>query len=421
MSRRTFLKGVRNKALGLAATAAVGGPTAIGAKWVKDEMDRRSAPIEKKFARNNLEEFLPFFQATQDFLGTYRRLPQYSEYRYGSVDPVSILRFVSNSGSIDNGDKKNLLEGWGVLSEQAVERAKEKVGKIHIDTTNGLPDTQDSVRAAYLRYAEVFPYDVLVAPDNLLITHGEGWYMGHEKYRPEDTGMKMALASPANDIDNFYVQAMHEHGHALQSKWLAGKPFVDRKAYFDFLTTRTQKIKEVVDNYFSLDWDDAQTFSDGHVLVLGSPIDMNKIRKHEADMVEYGCSFPEIEGEQMNDVSFRFNRIAHAIGKKYLEARTKEKNGQKLTKNESSLIYYVSDFFIETVINELDHYFVGPVQKAKGGIPSSTEDVGFPDSIMTKANLAIQQARLRTFSTFSPEEVENPDASFHALQRHLIA
>src|SRR3989344_5499118 len=133
ISRRQFLrKGVKLAKVS-AAVAVVGGPVGLVGKVVKDAVDQRSAPTEEKFAKYGLEDFLPFHLSAKELMKTYRRLPTFAEYKFGSADPQNILERLDNGGSLDEVSLRNIREGWGTSIDQAQELAQKKVEGVRIE------------------------------------------------------------------------------------------------------------------------------------------------------------------------------------------------------------------------------------------------------------------------------------------------
>lgn len=102
-----------------------------------------------------------------------------------------------------------------------------------------------------------------------------------------------------------------------------------------------------------------------------------------------------IPDDKKDDVIYRYNRLSHHYGGLLM----KWSSQKTLTEQEKYFRFDLSLVPLKTSpINELYHYFTGPVQKKDGGLPSRYDQIADLGSPLVMANLQIQSARLSTFS-----------------------
>lgn len=383
------------------------------------------SPHQELFEQLGLGHFYPFYRTALELHSTYGTPLPYCDYvdMGTDFDPYHLLFSLDLTSRLENDKLQRIGDNWGIHANRVSEHAREKVAKLDIKfATAGINVNTEVVREAYRTYANVFPFEVVNAADVLYVTVDTSSYNGGRVQRGvQHEPPLMWLISPQSDRERFFVQAMHEHSHAGQSKWDINKPYIEMGKYAEFLRLRTQVIKEVLDKYFALNWQDARGFKSGSLLVEHGEfpnqqtiVDMeNYLSQNASD-----ASFPP--DPQTTDGIYRFNRLGHMIGQCLLRARL---NAGEIHKRGG----WVPDLLgndkireiVRRIIFEFDHYLDGPVQKPGGGFPSGVEEVADHNGPISNANLEIQLARLKTFSALSADELINTDSSLRALQQHF--
>lgn len=418
LNRRTFLK--------LGAATAIGTIATVGAtqlvKAILSASEYAALSPQEKLEANGLKAFIPFYEAGKALRETYRTVPLMSVGADFYWDPFSLVESVSRGRQLEQRLQDRLLLGWGEKMESRVKMAKQKVAGMTIEINSGFSDTEEDVRKELLLYSEIMPAHVIMMPSHVIVLPGGGNYDFYSFDAKGQHDAKIRVSSLANSRDNFYVTLFHEAVHA-EANWVEGKPYVDRQAWLELKTLHLQKIKETLDIYASLNWTEARKFKNGDALVLYTgQMDNASLDKGEQRFKEeFGVvleEMGEIEDERALP-AFRYNRLVHAALKN--RVRILGLSEEKRTEQDKRFINPVFEPWelISAGVLELDHYFVGPVQRKEGGLPSAIHPPADRTSIITKANMDIQMARMRAFSVFSSDDLRDFNSMVAALRKSL--
>ncbi|MBI4084851.1 MAG: hypothetical protein HY431_02995 [Candidatus Levybacteria bacterium] len=428
LSRRKFVGGVA----GLTAAGAIAtGSYKLGQERLRDKISaEKPAPelIESRFREAGLREFVSFYASQQEWQKTYGlTFPCTCE----SQSFPAILDRVANGDPSGNDTLlEKLRQPWGKEQGTREKKALERVAQTDFEI-NGTKDTKDSLREFYELFATCFPTLIITAPNKIRVRPGSsgGYYGPKFDSFGQQREVKLEFGSPAETgEESFYVALYHEIMHAFKDDWIPAIPYMSQKEFASSLTTEANLAKNYLDRYFSLPWEAAQRFKHGGPILVhqSAAPSLAVIEDLETAFAGYGYELPEITMQQNTDQLYRYNRIVHAIGNNLLTLRAKDPSD--LTDNDRWYLFTYdhgehSDpkamkSLINQVIAELDHYFVGPVQKVGGGFPGDELPVMDAQSQLSLANQQIQLGRLPVISSLAPAEYAADP--FGAIRKKLL-
>ena len=402
ISRRDFFRGVAGAAAGALASTIVVPPiikTAID-NWNYDNLS-----LEDKFKDGGIGEFYPFYTMAKTGLERYRALPDYTFFSSSYFDLFSLLNTFDNSGGrMDQILSNRLKDGWATGLEETNRLAKAKAAALKIEIGGDVEDTEEVVRRAYSRLINVFPYHGLITPNKLVISGRGGeisWAGIPEPY--------IRAESPTRDLEGFFRTLMHELTHG-EVNWTAGKPYIKKEDLIKYQMTRTKICFETFDTCFLGNWEDAKVFKEGQPLLMVTAMDptlAETIRLEDRLRKERGIdvNMYKLDEGQMKDTTYRYNRYVYTVVNLGLTAVQKNSNDYDYNKCAGR------------VMEEIDHYLVGPIQREGLGLVGKNHPPVWPDSYLTKANETLNLARWRTYSTLSPQELIDFPTANAALRR----
>jgi hypothetical protein len=350
-----------------------------------------------------LEDFSRLYDETsecQRIFGT----TLYEEHYY-------VLEFaVRSMPYADMNERARLRDGWGGKKAQARDDAKEKVKGMDIDISETpTQDTKDGVRALLNRFAEYFPALIMASPNRVktLLAQGGGYIAGDEVAFSSLTYREQAP-----------LVALHEFTHGFEHNWEATKPYIDRKGYAEYAAKKAHFVKETFEKWLNLPWDHATTYRFLQPLLRYDYPD-NEDFKKLIDQLEaqYGTQIDiplDTDPEKAKDYVYRYNRLAHYLGRQMVKTAQKRKDGQILDKNEVAIRQDSNTIrLMKLALQDINHLFVDPVVTKYDELTSNITDLFFGGSYLHTANEQIQETRLRVYSLLPP------NASFADLRRAL--
>jgi hypothetical protein len=360
----------------------------------KSEIEKSKVNVEQilgqKFAQ--IYEFAEQMQQKYRYSSANFLTPL--ETSLGSINLFEMLRAVGQFGKIPQTEEiiRALKEDWGPKSEEERNQAVEN--RINSFIIKDIQDRSPEPVRAFLRdFSNVFPYHILALPDNINTgnTGGAG-------------GNYTNIHYPTN-AEGAVVVLLHEGMHQVNGRWKNLKPFISQEAFLNFILKDLEMVGQTADAYFQSPWEQAKSFKTDTPLINFGGRDTHNISDIEKDYPDY--KLDGMNDEDKKSDTLRRNRLMHYIGQTFYLFFKEGKSEASLTNNQKRLIENPDNIaFMQSVLGEIEHYFVGPVQKSDkllGGLPMKSEQLPSPDSIFVKNNEQLQKARLAAFSTLPPE------------------
>lgn len=370
----------------------------------------------ERFENLGLESFVPFHESATVLKQMYGVSPN---YLCNGVPLVEILNGVAIGANSTKPDiLRELQMPWGEKKSEVVEEAHRKLDNLEIKCIDDVSPSQiEKVYQLHTDMANVFPVLTITAPNILEIssaTGGGGTYV----YPTDDAEAKITANVGASD-DDLLVIFYHEQVHAFEDSWMNALPYMSKEDFANLLVTQSEAVRKVFDTYFSLPWEKARDFKSGQPLwpkgLTPDPDVIDNLTKRflssASDRERYSLLARDEDWE-------RYNRILHMIGKKVKAIRMKESEElsisektfieeyDKPTGDDPELIFKTH---MSRCVDELYHYFVGPVQRSEGGLPDSSNPPNYNGSLMTRLNIEIQSARLLVVSSIPREDcIDDP-------------
>lgn len=376
---------------------------------------------EEKFKEGGLGDFFLLYNELSKGISWYRVMPEFYYIKgayYGNL--YNILDRYNNG--IHNGNKTDshlisrVNDDWGSGLGERSKLVNGKIKSLEISIVEGAPDKKEDVRTAYARLGAIFPAYVLMAPDRLVINNGGG-HINLASKNPD-----IAIESPARDLEGFFRTGLHELAHT-ETNWIVGKPYVDKKAYINYQIARVKSCFSVFEKCYGGSWQESMEFKEGAPLltVWAGEQSMESMERLERNLLDkYGVDVTkyQLDEEKMGDISYRYNRYVYAaihqvistlLGKTYDDQTWPERN-------------YISNVYnplAMRVMGEIDHYLVGPIQRAFGGLVGKNHPPDKPESFLTKVNERLNLERWRAYSTLNKSELVDFPTANAALRRRL--
>ncbi len=336
-SRRDLFK------LGGLVIGSVAAGTRLG-RWLGLDVDLKKQTPEERLTANGLEDFIPLHLSINDLWTTYG-INFNSDHSkmdfFGAVDKAS--RFADQSTALV--DKLN--KGWA--SEHSptdlAQAAQKKAAEINIAGLENTTAETAAVRGGYNKLAQLFPALVLGGPTTLEVLEAGGGIGGNTLY----------IVSPHKDRVGFFVGGVHELGHIGDDPEKI-KPYTDKIKFLAYTTEQVHQIKKVLDNYFSLDWEQAKAFKHGSPLIQpGEGINTGRLWQMAHGQLSEKIITQLPAEEIFNNKELLFNWLIHAAGKHCL-SQPYANNYQNHDLAKSNDLQYL----LGAAVKELLHYFVGP-------------------------------------------------------------
>ncbi len=371
-------------------------------------IDTSPAEPFEQFERQGLGDFYPFYEQITAIQDVYGIAPHITS-RGGDV--TKLFGEVAAGIEPSRPDIMRELQGpWGEQKDAAVEAAHQKIEELDVQFAEDVtPFHQERIHQICVELANAFPVLLVTAPGVLAVSGFSGGG-GTYQYRGYDsTGNTVhdgqINAAVGNTIDDARVILYHESVHAFEDAWTEARPYMSKEDFAHLLVVELEAVHEVLDTYFSLPWWEARAFK------YGEPLMPSWLTPEQAvvDRLEKRFILLAEEDERRTlmlpvEDSERYNRVLHAIGRKVKTIRAKdpedlsglERRFIEEYDNEQGSSFKAQ---LQSSVDELYHFFVGPVQRDGGGFPDRIHPPDGDGSMMTRLNTKVQAARLLAISS----------------------
>lgn len=416
--RRTLIKTALK--WGAAATAAGLGYRPV-TEYITDRniiANRNEEGMKRLYEESGVADIFPVWKARNDFYNTYGVYPP-----IGNINDLASMAHSIATGYENNTMLDLVHNGWAEKKADVKELAQQKVESIKVKIDEGLEDTPEFARNAYRKLAEIFPANVLAAPNMLHIVHGGG-SIKQPTFEDQDGALK--IESPKKDLEGFFRSGMHELMHAAES-WQRIKPYVTRKEYADYLAYETQALKDIFDQFANLPWDEARKIKDLDKGIMPEHVapEISKITQEEERLKkEYGLDIDEAASclpDLQGDKTYRYSRLiwfgAHYRKMMHENKLSEKEKQQVMGKEDKFLRDYEISYLLSRVGNDLLHFFVGPVQREGGGLTGLGIAPEYAGKFIPEMNKKVQLARFKAFSTLPPDTLDNFDVAAQIVRQ----
>lgn len=249
----------------------------------------------------------------------------------------------------------------------------------------------EKMRKRFMDIATLFPHSGNLGLYRIKLS--EKFYASANKLAP-DLSLNINLAEP--------VAFLHEIFHTLEGAYLheGFLQYADEANYYLYLSERIKAIYDVISFWIDQCSNDSykMLMKDGNVLFSYHLVFYDGI-KDESDFYEELNQLFNQQGLQKYKA--RASQIINNSSKDYYKGTT-DYDFLNVAWN-----LYLSDCFtgkaelarphiiLARLLNELDHYFIGPVQKDGGGLPTNFSELSLNQ--LSKANIRVNSAFLRFF------------------------
>ncbi|MBI4067268.1 hypothetical protein HY407_02700 [Candidatus Gottesmanbacteria bacterium] len=380
VSRRRFLR--------FGVTAAAAGVTGAALGATVPEIVSPPPTELQRLQSLNLADYYGILLKYRLLRNTFQAAPNFADSNIWSLEKA--LEQAAQGKLITSENEIDVLsQKIGTEKDQAVTKAHEIVDSLEVEGH----DPQE-VKAALHTLANVMPIALIaMTPNNKITISGDQGGSGNSA--------TMSLPSPT-DRQKFFVSALHEFSHRLEANWMRYAQYVDKNKLINYWETTLDNVYRLAKTFFTLPWDEAKHFKRGSMLMISCPNDFDLDRTEKRLSMYAPNPYNPGEMPQEHDIddnsrrSYRFNKLSHHYGKLLLDWNSKA----KLSEEEDRLRYDIGLAKMKSsVIGEIYHFFTGPVQKEKGGLPPTDTEIGDISSPINLSNLQVQQARLAAFST----------------------
>ncbi len=425
LSRRRVLELGAAVAAGLVLPKAV--ETARGAVEVPS-FPESEAELVKRFERYGLEEFVPFYNSVAALRETYGVEPKIS---CRGEDILTLFDRVAQGiqpGYHDVSKRiiEELQQPWGEEKDRAVEVAHEKMTALDIQFAEGVDEhRREMTYQVCADIANTFPLLAIAAPSTLEVNSDPwgGGFIGRDydgEGNPTGDGAIIISAGSSVSIDDMRVVRYHEGMHSFDYRWVEeARPYISKESFVHFLATETGVVRRTLDAYFSLPWEKARSFKYGDSLMPFALLPHSSIIDGlEERFMTFADNEEQVAFTADSEDQERYNQLLHAIGRKLVTVRAKafdelsDQEKEFIKEYDKPLHWENSSGFkthMSRIVEELRHFYVGPVQKAGGGFPDYVTPPDHSESLMTRLNIEVQSARLGVVSSLSSEDyINNP-------------
>lgn len=335
----------------------------------KNETDRLN--------EGNLTEFIPLYFAQRRFREKYGYAP------FARV--TNILEDVGSGTSVTDELLHTVSEGWNTELDHT-EALKKRIDSIKI--IDGSAEEITVQRELLRTVSKVLPLHILALPDEMKLVDAGGSMGMHD--------MTLVTAARNDRYDNAVISLIHESEHAFQMRFETIKKYIPKEKYSEYLTAYLRVIEATLDQWRNLSEEDALSCKYGYPLLAFYLPDKNDIDSHDEreskihTLTLWEHEFLKESEQEKNlaigeDWSRRFSRVVFYALRKASD--------NSLIRNEQ-----IFKECMQEAVEEVSHFFVGPVQSSQGAFPKTEMDV-VGGSFLTWQNIGLQQARFAFFST----------------------
>jgi hypothetical protein len=308
---------------------------------------------------------------------------------------------------------------WGVLYDKSIEIARNGVSSIDFRPEEDSIDVSET-RNRYEILANVFPSFVCLLSEvknGVLVGKSGGW--------ANPNGIRTS-AEQEGTLN--FVSDIHEMQHLADMNPDKILKYVKQEDFIRYIEMNLDAIYLILHTWAGLSPDEALRFKENKPLLFMSddqidhfgprlgrietriPPIVNAIisnkRPHQStdlarieDMLKIPTNILTMDNA---DIFIRLNLVVHQTLKRFIQIRRDLDRGITLSESDQfilndpdlhGLLKYAQD--------ELHHFFVGPPQKAHGGMLNSHSEIFDAGWVLNSANLMVHSARLKAFSRVS--------------------
>lgn len=346
-------------------------------------------------------------EGLEEYIDTYKSMRKLSDtFLVNTVyDGLFFDLFMVANGSqeyLPSGKIEEYKKEWGTDRSTAIKDASDKARRLKISQ---VPEgqTPEQERQVLLALAKVAPPYVLCMQEDAPITFLEGGGEGF-LHEPKFTSIKNKKYAG--------VTALHEGEHMFSVGWSTVTQYLDKQKFLKYVQAYADTVYIALEKVVNEPATNIYTAKDGKpLLMLYLPEDENEKRKKMEEIKKWEEMFVSPSNQtfpagvrfqdEAQEAEFRYNRVAYHICKKLYEIQKKVEKGIALTDEEKNLSksppMSVPFEIAKSVLEEVTHFMVGPIQKVDEGLPLDNDTI--PPGFYFTMDKNLQTQRMAAVST----------------------